>query len=85
MSNRNDITEIEAWLVEACGALGLRIENADSDFFAAGGTSITAVKLLSRVEERFGEDALTPEALFEQSRLSDIASHIAQHSETRTS
>ncbi|AJK46615.1 phosphopantetheine-binding protein [Burkholderia plantarii] len=85
MSNRNDIKDVQAWLVDACGALGLRIESADSDFFEAGGTSITAVKLLSRVEGHFGEDALTPEALFEQSRLSDIASHIVKHGETRAS
>jgi hypothetical protein len=84
MSNGKDVTNVESWLIDACGELGLRVENADSDFFEAGGTSITAVKLLSRVEAHFGEDSLTPEALFAQSRLHEIALHIVQHSETRT-
>jgi acyl carrier protein len=46
---------------------------ADDDFFELGGNSLTAIKFLSRVEERFGEDALLPETLYEDARLGSIA------------
>jgi acyl carrier protein len=45
----------------------------DDDFFELGGNSLTAIKFLSRVEERFGEDALLPETLYEDARLGSIA------------
>ncbi|SDJ53648.1 Phosphopantetheine attachment site [Paraburkholderia steynii] len=83
MNKDNEAINTEAWLIDACTALGLRVENAESDFFEAGGTSITAVKLLVRVEEHFGDDALTPEILFAQSRVADLARHISQHRTTR--
>ena len=45
----------------------------DDDFFELGGNSLTAIKFLSRVEERFGEDALLPETLYDDARLGSIA------------
>lgn len=45
----------------------------DDDFFELGGNSLTAIKFLSRVEERFGEDALLPETLYEDARLGSLA------------
>lgn len=56
--------------------LGVQLENADSDFFEAGATSLTAVRLIARVEASFGEDALPPDDLFEKSRVRDIAENI---------
>jgi hypothetical protein len=72
-------TTILQWLVDTCRDLGLVVEGPDSDFFAAGGTSLTAVKLIERAEDVYGEDALTPEELFADSRLSDIAAAVERH------
>jgi hypothetical protein len=72
-------TEIEHWVIGVCRELGLPVERADDDFFAAGGSSLTAIKLLSQVEGRFGEDALLPEDLFERSGVREIAASIRQN------
>ena len=48
----------------------------DDDFFKLGGNSLTAIKFLARVEERFGEDALLPETLYEDARLGSLAKAI---------
>ncbi|MBF6330032.1 acyl carrier protein [Nocardia transvalensis] len=69
--------DIEQWVRQTCADLGLPVEGADADFFAAGGTSLTATRLIARVEERFGEDALPPEDLYERSSLTEIAATIA--------
>lgn len=82
MSNNTQSTrplsqeELEQWVVTTCRDLGLGTENADSDFFGAGGTSLTAIRLIARAEEEFGEDTLTPEELFARSSVRDIAAAI---------
>jgi len=80
MSHVIPVAAIEGWLVGACRELGLQVEDAESDFFEAGGSSITAVKLLARVEDRFGEEALPAEDLFAESRLREMAHRIHQNS-----
>jgi acyl carrier protein len=55
------------------GLFGIPSVTADDDFFALGGNSLTAVKFLARVEERFGLDVLLPETLYEDARLSSLA------------
>lgn len=47
-----------------------------SDFFELGGNSLTAIKFLARVEERFGQDVLLPETLYDDGRLSSLAKAI---------
>lgn len=71
---------IDAWVVTVCRDLGLPVAGVGDDFFALGGSSLTAIKLMARAEEEFGEDALPPEDLFERSALSDIAATIEKHS-----
>lgn len=68
--------EIEAWVLEVCGDLGLRVQDPDSNFFAIGGTSMTAMRLIALAEERFGEESLTPDDLYEHSALRQIAKSI---------
>jgi acyl carrier protein len=80
MSHEGRVAAIERWLVGACRELGLQVEDAESDFFEAGGSSLTAVKLLARVEDRFGEEALPAEDLFAESRLREMANRIHQNS-----
>jgi FkbM family methyltransferase len=48
----------------------------DLDFFESGGNSLTAVRLIARVEEIFGENALSPDTLFETSQLGELAAAI---------
>lgn len=55
---------------------GIAEVEAGDDFFALGGTSLTAIKFLSRVEAHFAEDVLLPETLYEDARLSSLAKAI---------
>ena len=50
--------------------------SGDSDFFELGGNSLTAIKLISRVERVFGPETLLPEALFTDGRLRSLAEAI---------
>ncbi|MEQ0564608.1 phosphopantetheine-binding protein [Amycolatopsis sp. NEAU-NG30] len=56
--------------------LGVPSVGPDDDFFKAGGTSLTAIKLLQRVEKRFGPDALSPDTLYDDPRLGSVAAAI---------
>jgi len=58
----------------------LRISKTDlnDNFFDLGGTSLTAIKLLQRVEKTFGTDVLSPETLYSDPRLGSVASAIDQ-------
>ncbi|MGW4564093.1 phosphopantetheine-binding protein [Streptomyces sp. NPDC004561] len=71
--------EIENWVVESCRSLGLPAQDATSDFFAIGGTSLAAARLIAAAEELFGEDALPPDDLYENSALSAVAAVIHAH------
>ncbi|MFF8393062.1 phosphopantetheine-binding protein [Streptomyces sp. NPDC016172] len=74
-------TEIESWVVDTCRELGLLVEGVGDDFFLAGGNSLTAVRLIAKVEERFGEDCLPPDDLFERSGVGQIAETILANRE----
>jgi len=78
-----ELEQVERWLLGACRGLGMRIQSATDDFFAAGGSSLTAVRLISMAEKRFGEGVLPPEDLFEDSELSKIAANILRRSTYR--
>lgn len=73
-----DIDTIQAWVLDACQDLGLSVD-AGSDFFRAGGSSLTAIKLIARAEESFGEDSLLPDDLFGNSVIREIAESIARN------
>jgi acyl carrier protein len=49
---------------------------AGDDFFELGGNSLTAIKFLARLEERFGVDVLAPETLYDDARLGSLAKAI---------
>jgi acyl carrier protein len=68
--------DLERWVLETCAELGVQLDNPDADFFEAGATSLTAARLIARVEATFGEDALPPDDLFEKSKVRDIAESI---------
>ncbi|MEU3501617.1 phosphopantetheine-binding protein [Streptomyces hundungensis] len=71
--------ELEQWVLTTCRDLGLTVETAADDFFEAGGTSLTAIRLIAQAEETYGEDALTPDDLFARSAVRDIAASILQN------
>ncbi|GLZ39079.1 FkbM family methyltransferase [Actinokineospora sp. NBRC 105648] len=48
----------------------------DADFFALGGNSLTAVRLVSRLEARLGEDVVAPDTVFTATRFQDLAAAI---------
>ncbi|MFF4604409.1 acyl carrier protein [Streptomyces sp. NPDC001339] len=68
--------DVERWVLAVCQEIGLRAENTDADFFEAGGNSLSAMRIISQAEEKYGEDALPPDDLFARSRISDIAKSI---------
>ncbi|MFJ9423601.1 FkbM family methyltransferase [Streptomyces sp. NPDC101249] len=45
----------------------------DADFFDLGGDSLTAVRLMTRLEDALGEDALTPDLIFTDSTFGALA------------
>jgi hypothetical protein len=71
-----DIAAIESQVIAWCCDLGLKITSADNDFFAYGGTSLTAVKLMNRTDAHYGEGALSPDDLYERSSIAAIAQTI---------
>jgi hypothetical protein len=78
------VESIEAFLVEIWqGLFETNDIDAGSDFFELGGNSITAIKLLARVDAAYGDDALPPEALFSTGPLGEIAAAIARTLESR--
>lgn len=74
MSNVTELTATEAALEEMwCDLLEISSVHPESHFFDLGGTSLTAIKLLQRVEKKFGPDALTPETLYADPRFASVA------------
>ena len=53
--------------------LGVEQVRQEDNFFDLGGTSLTAIKLLQRVEKTFGADVLAPDTLYGDPRLSAVA------------
>lgn len=72
----NSPETVAQWLVSACASLGLGVVNAADDFFAVGGTSMLAIKLIARIEDTFGEDVLPPSDLFIIRNLNGVAQTI---------
>jgi len=58
----------EVW----AGLFGTEAVHPDADFFALGGNSLTAVRLIAQVEDRLGEDVLAPDTVFTATRLADL-------------
>ena len=71
--------EIERWVIEACQELKLPIGSADDDIFDAGGTSLTIIRLIARVERDFGAELLSPDEIVEASSVHDIAGSIRRN------
>ncbi|KYF72785.1 hypothetical protein BE15_02750 [Sorangium cellulosum] len=70
-------SEIESRLAGIWRELfGGNVLRPDADFFELGGNSLTAVRLLSRIEDSFGADVLAPDDIFTASRLDDMAAAI---------
>jgi acyl carrier protein len=58
---------------EWCAVLGRATPDLDLDFFDAGGTSLSAVALIERVEQRLGIE-FPVETLFFDGRLAELIS-----------
>lgn len=78
--NRMTSETLLAWVIDECKQLGLRVTGGEDDFFEAGGTSLTAVKLIERAEREFGDDSLPADELFTESRVADIVVSIQRNS-----
>jgi len=70
---------LREWVLEVCQDLGLPLRTDEDDFFDAGGTSLSAARLIGRAEEAFGEDALPPEALYTGSTVGEIVVTLAKN------
>lgn len=78
MDNAIGQQQSQQWVVQVCRELGLLLERGDDDFFEAGGSSLTAARLIDRAEEEFGEDSLPPDELFHRSTVREIAAILLQ-------
>ena len=68
---------IEQWILNSWEEIfNVKNLNVHSDFFDLGGNSLTALKFLSRVEEKFGAESLLPDTLFETPSVAEIANAI---------
>jgi acyl carrier protein len=63
--------------------LGVEQVGQDNNFFDLGGTSLTAIKLLQRVEKTFGADVLSPDTLYGDPRLTAVATAIDEAREKK--
>ncbi len=75
------LSATSAWLAERwADQLGPIAMTADTDFFAAGGSSLTAAKLVSVLRERFPAVAVAD--IYEYRRLGQLAAHLDRLGET---
>ncbi|WP_096304986.1 Pls/PosA family non-ribosomal peptide synthetase [Jatrophihabitans sp. GAS493] len=68
----HNLTGTAAWLAERwSGVLGSQVLGADDDFFAHGGGSLSAARLISMLRERF--TSVTVADIYQNPRLGDLA------------
>jgi non-ribosomal peptide synthetase-like protein len=74
-SEQHSLTGTAGWLADRWSAiLGAPVTGLDDDFFAHGGGSLTAARLVSTLRGRF--PAVTVAELYEHPRLGDLADHL---------
>ncbi|GAA3026941.1 non-ribosomal peptide synthetase [Gordonia defluvii] len=74
-----DLTEHQQWLADGWSSvLGVRVTNADADFFAEGGGSLAAAQLVSILRERY--PSVTVGDLYDNPRLGRLAQLLASWS-----
>jgi FkbM family methyltransferase len=56
---------------------GAGSDTPDADFFDLGGGSLTAVRLLAKIEDQLGEEIVEPDLIFTTTRFGDLATAIA--------
>jgi len=72
--------QVEQWVCDVCRSLGVPVADPDDDFFAAGATSLTAIRFMAKAEAEYGEDCLAPEDVYEDSTIRGIAASILRNS-----
>jgi hypothetical protein len=72
--------QVERWVGDVCRSLGVPVEDPADDLFAAGGTSLTAIRLMAQAEAEYGEDCLPPDDIYESSTIRGIAASILRNS-----
>jgi non-ribosomal peptide synthetase-like protein len=81
-ASRSSLGATAAWLAERWAEqLGPAVRTADSDFFAMGGTSLLAAKLVSVLRERFPSAAVAD--VYAHRRLGALAARLDQLGEAR--
>lgn len=56
---------------------GAGSDRLDADFFDLGGDSLTAVRLLAKLEDHLGEEVVEPDLIFTTTRFGDLADALA--------
>lgn len=56
---------------------GAGSDRPDADFFGLGGDSLTAVRLLAKIETQLGEEIIEPDLIFTVTRFGDLAEALA--------
>ena len=63
--------------ISICPSRYPRLGPPDADFFDLGGDSLTAVRLLVKIEDQLGEEIIEPDLIFTTTRFGDLAEAIA--------
>lgn len=67
--------DVKRWVVEVSRDLKLPASNPEDDFFDVGGTSLTLIRFIARVETQLGV-VLDPDDILEDSTFRGIAATI---------
>ena len=79
MSIEFNFDAITQWVFQTCGEFGVELAFGDSDFFACGGTSLLAIRLISKVDSEIASFALSPASLYENPTLDGIVTSIMEN------
>lgn len=71
-----NIDDVINWVDRTCIELGVILSDINSDFFECGGSSLTAIKLISKVDKEMGLNILNPSSLYEMPTKIGIANQI---------
>ncbi|MEU6346920.1 Pls/PosA family non-ribosomal peptide synthetase [Streptomyces sp. NPDC046977] len=78
-----DLTRTETWLAEQWGEiLGAPATGADADFFALGGGSLTAARLVSQLRSRFSSVSVSD--IYQNPTLAGLAARLEEADARRT-
>lgn len=66
-------SDTEKWMMDAWHQIGLDPSEPQCDFFEVGGASLAAMYLIALVDEKYGENIVTTEEIFEKRTIRNLS------------